>query len=566
MFLHWSFFEVYILFFFFQVLLSVALRTALAFYSKSRGGYAHSLRWVQQGGHVELGKIFRSTVGRGLPSSQFRSLVVVIALSAFLEIVNIAANALVKESVQGTNPSHELVKTTEFVSLDTISTLAGWSATVSYNSSLSDNLLRTINSTRNIPDAIPNRAYTPRKYPYEVACTNFDLIILDKHTDLYPNLLSSNNGCAILTLAPIITMDMNKTATVITRRSNGSVNVVIPGAYDFRNGTALGLGFQTAPTSISAIFGDLVNKCATGTIEGMIISSSASGITSAPFSSVTKCVFPSGQVISLSVTAVRYSVPDLKSFGSISSSVLQSSRAPVLAMQNSVTDGTFSNLTASPLDGISVMEIQFSGSKVDLLVCASRRAGQAGPPYLACLYSVVTAIASKPQPMLPEIAALRGADKPISVLQKMTSIFSINHLPLINGTGSNIFSVSQILDDSSSAAYYVASLGQNFFMDWDDGGLYTVFDTVDLTKGYELPGWLFGSVVAIMAVCLLFRIVSEIMLDSRYKGSLLWALTKEIQPHLGRSTPTLVRVKPDTLTVESFWLVDTVKLLDSEGE
>ncbi|KAG0318096.1 hypothetical protein BG000_004343, partial [Podila horticola] len=238
--------------------------------------------------------------------------------------------------------------------------------------------------------------------------------MLDKHTDLYPNLLSSNNGCAILTLVPFGKMTMNKTATVITRRSNGSVKVVMPSPYDFQNDTATDLGFQMPPISIAVVLGDLVNKCATGSIEGMTILSSASGITSAPFSSVTKCVFPSGQVISLSVTAVRYSVPDLKSFGRISSSVLQSSRAPVLAMQNSVTDGTFSNLTASPLDGISVMEIQFSGSRVDLLICASRRAGQAGPPYLTCLYSAVTAIASKPQPMLPEIAALRGADKPIS--------------------------------------------------------------------------------------------------------------------------------------------------------
>ncbi|KAF9274925.1 hypothetical protein BGZ88_002701, partial [Linnemannia elongata] len=337
----------------------------------------------------------------------------------------------------------------------------------------------------------------------------------------------------------------------------------MPGPCDFQNDTATDLGFQTISLSIDVVFGDLVNKCATGIIDGMLVSSSASGIISAPSSSVTKCVFPSGQVISLSLTTVRYSVPDLKSFGSISSSVLQSSRAPVLAMQNSVTDGTLSNLTASPLDGISVMEIQFSGSRVDLLICASRRAGQAGPPYLTCLYSVVTAIASKPQPMLPEIAALRGADKPILVLPEMTSIFPVNYLSLVNGTGSNIFSVSQILDDSSSAAYYVASLGQNFFMDWHDGGLYTVFDTVDLTKGYELPGWLFGSMVVIMAVSLLLRIVEEITLDSRYKGSLLWALTKEIQPHLGRSTPTLVRVEPDTLTVESFRLVDTVNLLDS---
>jgi hypothetical protein len=337
----------------------------------------------------------------------------------------------------------------------------------------------------------------------------------------------------------------------------------MPGPYDFQNNTTWDLGFNTGPISIVVVFGDLVDKCATDTVDGTSISSSASGIISAPFTSVTKCVFPLGQVISLSVTAIRYSVPDLKSFGSISSSVLQSSRAPVLAMQNSITDGTLSNLTASPLDGISVMEIQFSGNRVDFLICKSRRAGQAGPPYLTCLYSVVTAIVSTPQPMLSEIAALRGADKPISVLQKMASIFPIKYLSLKNGTGSNIFSVSQILDDSSSAAYYVASLGQNFFMDWDDGGLYTVFDTVDLTKGYEVPDWLFGSMVAVMAISLLLRIMAEITLDSKYKGSLLWALTKEIQPHLGRSTPTLVKVKPDTLTVENFRLVDTVSLLDS---
>ncbi|KAF9343038.1 hypothetical protein BGX26_006379 [Mortierella sp. AD094] len=545
-----------------------AFQASLAFYSKSHGGHAHSLRWVHQGGNLESVGVFRKLMGRRLPSGTLRPLVIVIALSAFLKGLNIAANALVKESVQGTNPSHELVKTTEFVSLDTTSTLAGWSATVQYNSSISDSLLRTINSTLNIPDAVPNRMYTPRTIPYEVACTWFDLNVMNRHTDVYPNLLSADNGCSTLTIIPVTTPTLNDTTAVITRRPDGSAKVTMPGTVPIMNNPVLDLGYLTGQISLFVGVSDPVNKCFTSTFEDNSVEVPFTGITAAPSTSVTKCVYPSGQVVSLTLTSVRYAVPDLNSFGSVSSSVLQSSsRAPVLAMQKSVNDGIFSNLTASPLDSMSVMEVQFSGSRTDVLVCSARRVGQAGLTNLVCIYSVITAIISKPQPMLPEIFSFRGAQKPFPVQPKLANMVPIDYLPKINGaTGSSLYSVSQILDDSSSAAEYLASLGQNFFMDWNDGGLYTVFDTVDMTKGYEIPGWLFWAVVATMAVCLLIQIAAELMLDARSKGSLLWVLTKEIQPHLGRSAPTLVTFKPDTLTVESFRLVDTAKLLDLKEE
>ncbi|KAF9334482.1 hypothetical protein BG006_002087 [Podila minutissima] len=545
-----------------------AFQASLAFYSKSRGGHAHSLRWVHQGGNLESVGVFRKSVGRGLPSGTLRPLVIVIALSAFLKGLNIAANALVKESVQGFNASHELVKTTEFISLDTISTLAGWSATVPYNSSISDTLLRTINSTLNIPDAVPNRVYTPRTIPYEVACTWFDFNVLTIHTDVYPNLLSADNGCSTLTIIPVTTTTLNYTTAVITRRPDGSAKVTMPGTVPITNNPTLDLGFLTHQNSLFVGVSDPVNKCFTANYEEKPVEAFFTGITAAPSTSVTKCVYPSGQVVSLSLTSVRYSVPDLNSFGSVSSSVLQSSsRAPVLAMQKSVNDGIFSNLTASPLDSMSVMEVQFSGSRTDVLVCSAIRVGQAGLMNLVCNYSVITAIISKPQPTLPEIDSFRSARKPFPVQPKCVNMVPIDYLPKINGaTGSSLYSVSQILDDSSSAAEYLASLGQNFFMDWNDGGLYTVFDTVDMTKGYEIPGWLFWAVVATMAVCLLIQIAAELMLDARFKGSLLRVLTKEIEPHLGRSAPTLVTFKPDTLTVESFRLVDTVKLLDLKEE
>ncbi|KAF9297886.1 hypothetical protein BGZ74_009607 [Mortierella antarctica] len=394
--------------------------------------------------------------------------------------------------------------------------------------------------------------------------------MLSRSLGLYPNLYSPNNGCANLTIAPSDPVSINYTAAVITRRANaGSVKVVTPGTYDTISFPESNLGFFTFPLTIIARVDYQNNKCLTGSTTRNDLAHNATGITVTPQTTATKCVFPSGHVTTISITSVRYSVPDFKSFGTISASVFQSSipNPLVSAMQDSVTDGTLSNLTVDTLDTKSVMEIRFSGTKVDLLMCSSRRAGIGGNLYLSCIYSIVTTIIAEPQPMLPEIVGLRGANKPFPVPPISSAMIAFDHLPVIGVNGSSsVFAVRPLLKESASVAQYLAALGQNFFIDWDDGALYTVFDTVDMQKGYEIPAGLFGAVVGIMTFCLILRIAAEVRLDVKYKGSMLWVLTKEMESHLGRPTPTLVQVNSDPLVMEGIALVAKRELLDVKEE
>ncbi|KAG0331873.1 hypothetical protein BG000_010520 [Podila horticola] len=427
-----------------------------------------------------------------------------------------------------------------------------------------------INGTKNIQSPVPGRVYTPRKIPYKVACTNFNLIMLSRSLGLYPHLYSPNNGCANLTIAPSDPVFINYTAAVITRRANvNSVKVVTPGTYDTINYPESNLGFFTFPLAVVVRVDYQNNKCLIESAGRNDLAHNATGISVTPQTTVAKCVFPLGHVITLSMTSVRYSVPDFKSFRNISASVFQSSipNPLVSAMQDSITDGTLSNLTVDTLDTKSVMEIRFSGTKVDFLMCSSRRAGIGGNLYLNCIYSIVTTIFSEPQPMLPEIVDLRGANKPIPVPPLSSALITFDHLPVIGANGSSsVFAVRRLLNESASVAQYLAALGQNFFIDWDDGALYTIFDTVDMQKGYEIPAGLFGTVVGIMTFCLIFRIAAEVILDVKYKGSMLWVLTKEMESHLGRPTPTLVKVNSDPLVMEGIPLVAKRELLDLKEE
>ncbi|KAF9177216.1 hypothetical protein BGZ51_008983 [Haplosporangium sp. Z 767] len=256
-------------------------------------------------------------------------------------------------------------------------------------------------------------------------------------------------------------------------------------------------------------------------------------------------------MITLSVTSIRFAVPNLQSYRNVTSSVFEEQNELLLAMEDSIADGTFSNITGDPLDGMMVMEAKSIGSNVEALACKSRRAGVNGNPYLMCLYTTVSTIIVESQPMLTEISDLRG-DKSFPVQPNISVIIDVRHLPLTSNGNQSFFPTSSIANASTTAAEYFASLGQNFFMDWDDKSLYVIYDTSDLEKGYEIPTWLFVSVIAVMVACLLLRVFTEFRVDARDKGSLYRVVSKELESRLRRPTPTMMRFMAEPLTFEGY--------------
>ncbi|KAG0294183.1 hypothetical protein BGZ96_001624, partial [Linnemannia gamsii] len=84
------------------------------------------------------------------------------------------------------------------------------------------------------------------------------------------------------------------------------------------------------------------------------------------------------------------------------------------------------------------------------------------------------------------------------------------------------FAITKVLNSSSVAAAYLASLGQNYIMDWERSTLYIDYDTVEIIKGYEIPTGLFYSMIGVMVVCFLFCAATECFVEGLYKRSLFW--------------------------------------------
>ncbi|KAG0248083.1 hypothetical protein BG011_000549 [Mortierella polycephala] len=293
--------------------------------------------------------------------------------------------------------------------------------------------------------------------------------------------------------------------------------------------------------------------------------SQMSGITSAPKTITTKCLLSSGQSISLSVTTINFSVPNLQDYRNVTSSLFGDQNELVLAMEDSITDGTFASVPADPMDCIEVIEAKATGTDVHALTCQVRRSGLNGTPYLACLYTTISVIIAKPQPMLPAISELRG-NKPSPKQPEASGVIVVSHLPKTFNDGLPSFQESNMINASSVAAHYFASLGNNFYVDWDDMSLYVVYKVSRLVRGYELPGWVFVTMIALMGVSLLIHVISEATFGARYKGSIYRVISETLMLRLERNMPSLMSFDHKTNAFENQLLVAPEKTLPTQDD
>ncbi|KAF9964829.1 hypothetical protein BGZ70_005862 [Mortierella alpina] len=540
MFVPWSFFQMYFFFFFLQILLSSALGAALALYSRSHQGYAHAIRWVRQSGYVEMLKAINTSRGK-LPETIIRALSMVVFVSIVISIADTGAKVFVKQAIRQTNVAQQIIQSTPFIKADTVAKMEGWTTTVRPRGSIADALAATVNSSRNIPDAQPGREYIPQQYPYEPACDRLTLIPMDRN---HSHLQVSNNGCADLTIYNDNFFKGNISRSYVTRRSEGRGTIVLLGHYQKRGSPKFDSGASSvemaAYVQISTPDG---RDCYTADMHHNVLVPTQSGLTYSPTTLVTKCLYATGDIITLSSTSIRFSVPKLQSFHKVVSSIFEQQDDLLVGMEQSISNGLFSRLAAANVsDGMHVIEVQTTGTEVRALTCAARRAGQNGTVYLMCSYTTAAATLTKPQPMLPEIAARRAGQAYVPYNFYSVDIM-VEHLPFTSNSGSGQlrYATTSILNASKEAAMYFASLGQNLNVDWKGRKVLLIFETVDKQKGYEIPLWLFAVVIGLMTGSLLLVGSVEASIETKFKRSLHWMVSKELEPTLGRKAPTLMR-------------------------
>ncbi|KAG0294185.1 hypothetical protein BGZ96_001626 [Linnemannia gamsii] len=221
-----------------------------------------------------------------------------------------------------------------------------------------------------------------------------------------------------------------------------------------------------------------------------------------------------------------------------------------------MNSGTLTILPADPLEQVLVVEIKITDTKVIALMCYGGRQEATQAPRIVCTHTTTSVLITKAQSMNSDILQRLPNNSFRHKVYNLTSMLSLEHLPSVT-TDQSTFDIPKILNASSVATDFFASLGQNFFLDWERSTLYVVYDTVDIIKGYEVPRWLFWTMVGVMVGCLAFWGATEYWVEAKYKRSLYFAVSKELTTGQNNAKPRLHKFDPKTLRFEGKRIVST---------
>jgi len=541
MFFHWSTLTLDAYFLLLELLVAVSLEATLAHVSQKIGGYAHSIRWIQQAGKWEMITALRLSRGKKA-KPPLRALSATFGASVALTAILIGAKSFAERAVAERNPSQELVPSRQVVVGDAISTLSGWSFYVPYGSSVEDALKMAVNS-RSIPRAVSTKRYRPRVSAYELACDRFDFRAPNRTFLVLPN-----NGCAFITLTPPNILERSDLSRMYTARgSKGRVKVVIPTRIPPEYQKLLPNTVEDVGVSSRIDYFD--EKCITRNTNIAMFDANLAGMTSSPKTVLTKCLLTSGESVILSTSAIRFTVPSREMFHSVATSIFGTQDELVMGMEDSVNNSTLTTLPANELERLMVMEVKVIGTEVAALVCVWARQTLAEVPHITCAYTITSALIIKSQPMNPDVTR-RLVNKGLNPTWTNFTITTVlRHLPWVSDNTLS-FAIPKILNASAVSTDYFASLGNNFVLDWEGSMLYVVFDTVEILKGYEIPGWLFFSVIGVMVVCLFFWLATEFLVGARHRNSLYMMVSRELTADKDGAKPRLHRFDPKTLMFE----------------
>ncbi|KAF9135010.1 hypothetical protein BGW39_005102 [Mortierella sp. 14UC] len=555
MFLPWSFFTLNLFFLALDILVAAFLAALLARISRRVGGYAQSIRWIKQAGYWEMITALCLSIMK-CAWRPWLALLTTLLGSIALTGLLIEAKSLFTISTGELNPSREVAASTQFITSDAFIKLAAWSTPVQYETRMEDILAKAFNNTKANPRASPTKRYRPRLSDYELACDRLDVRVFNG------SLFLPNDGCATFVIYPPLSVDINTTTSYILQTSKGRAKAVMPARAP--NDTLV-LGVINDISQLFWVKYEDQNRCATVDRIMNQFNATRVGITSSPTTVLTKCQLLSGQMVSLSTTTLRFSAPNQQMFQSVAKSILGDEDELVSAMQNSVNDGTLTDLPDDILERIVVMEVKVVGTQVTALTCVGSKQPGSKILQINCAYTIANILITKPRPMNLDIAQALSNKNYSTNFPFASTLMTLTHLPLVSESTPS-YAMTKIFDASSVAATYLAYLGQNFVMDWDGSTMYIAYDTVDIVKGYDFPGWLFILMFAVMIACLIFWGVTERWVEEEYKRSLYWLVSKSLAPAEGKVSPMLYRFDPDKLEFEGRRIVSTKELPESEKE
>ncbi|KAF9961317.1 hypothetical protein BGZ70_008324 [Mortierella alpina] len=527
MFLDWSLVTVNIILAVFQFLLIGTIGAILAIYSRLGSKHANSIRWVRQGGYPEmLSSVYNSW--KRLPDSTKIAIVLTLCASLCASLADKGAAYFITIATRQTNGSVIMVNTSQFLPFyDGVQEPSGWTVNIRHGVDIVEAMARKINDTSKIPNAMPGRVYIPQTSAYE-GCNQLAIRALHSKT---PQLRLTGGGCMDLFFVLALPYQPPAYAnSTVLKRLNGRWSIVVP--------TTSSQWVSEIPVTAmlhkNSTFLTTMNHMVQVTWMEL-----KDGITTLPQTVTSKGVSSAGETLVLSISSVPFSTSTVQRFRNVSAAVFDNYNDMFAAMEASVNNATLRSRTNL------FIEVKVSNPTVEVLACYSSQI-----PGLMCAYIIITSVVTKQQPLNPILTEARQG-RPLSQLQgNFTIAMRILHTVVTVDGARQSISTSVLKDATTAATHYLASLGQNFYMDWNASQLYVIYDTTDIQTGLEVPLWLIWGIAVIMITCLCLWAATEYFMDERYLSS----LQKNIAIHLGArlpgNAPMVMRSKFDPLEFE----------------
>ncbi|KAF9201732.1 hypothetical protein BGZ59_002532 [Podila verticillata] len=527
-----------------KIILSGTIGAIVGFYVKyCRDEYSNSIRWSRTGGFYEMVTLYQNTFGR--LSTRSRTVMALMILSSLSTLfVTILLGASVSRTKSAANTANKSVFTQQPVSTNAAE-WTDWIAYMEADATMEGTMTSLLNGTIFNPSPSPWTIYTPLRHTYDVPCTETGAVISKSDSEMPFSYPSPHDNCKVVFL-------MIHGHTYIWDVKRASNQLISPGLHmvvapmSFLKGHL----FDIEPlfNAYNGKFCSLKSPTAT-TFNAF----PKDGLTALPRTDATRCQFGSDDSFVVTATIIKFAVNHLSDFDKVTVMIFDDpSNLPLLKdMHTAINNGTF----ASPTNSSTIVLLTNMSDNVDFLVCASRFLGQPNDMGLVCTYMATATIATKPQSWDPIITtdlnrnSTLPADPDSLINQNDISVY---HMPPL-GSRNNMttYSAAHLLEATTNATKYFASLGHNVIMNNEMGRLYVLYDTVELMDAFEVSTTLLIVLGCIVVICCLIWGISEACYPAVFNGSLYKLIYKEIKLK-EEKTPMLMKFQHDPLAFNGY--------------
>ncbi|KAG0329933.1 hypothetical protein BGZ99_010044 [Dissophora globulifera] len=502
----------------FRFLLVQAVGAGLAIYSKIGGDYANNIRWMRQGGYLEMiTSLF--TTREGLPGNARIALFVTIIASFVASILDTGVGLFILLDEKPIHPESMFTTMNNYAPSDGFYVYLRWTNQMY----LGDNITARMDSIVNNPDSVEGdafdsgRQYQVRKSDYNVQhCLAWDF--------LFPGAqYVYNSACATMNVG-LDGFDINysQANTTALRDGRWSISALMPLPTQ-----------QSLPQVVPAI-NATTYECGNGLAPLTDFYTDSSNLKQPPRTYTTKCVTNGGDITVLTYSSTRFKVKQASTYSAAIINVFQDTSDELLnTMQVSI-----SNSPAQTLNTTLLMEIKISNLQADVLYCYTDTTDANS---WSCGYLNINGFLLEKQELDPQTAAIK-----LAAHTYIGTPIVIEHIPRINNSVVAPFALQTLRDATADVAKYMASLGNNFVTeDPGDGDaprhLFVFYEASTFKQGFVVPVWVLCFVGVLAAFAIGIWATAHFMLGEKYTTSFYKSVTKKVAAAAKKDTAALLK-------------------------